>query len=110
MDDEVKAALLAQAKRKLRIDAADTADDERIGEAVAVCAAYLAERIGVDEEGFDWSAPGRESALLMNAVLYEWNDALDDFWANYAAEVETARIPWMVRQYAAEQEAAEGSQ
>ena len=99
--------LLAQVKRKLRIDEGDTEDDTRIGEVVETCSALLEERIGIDEQGFDFSEAGEENALLVNMCMYEWSDALDDFWANYAAEVETARSKWMRKQYLAEIEEAD---
>ena len=36
-------------------------------------------------------ADGPAWPLYLNACLYEWSDALDDFWANYAQELSCAR-------------------
>ena len=97
--------LLAAAKRKLRIDEADTADDLRVEEILESAKADLAEALAVPK-GFDFMAPGMERDLLLARVFYEWNDALDEFEANYASMLSTTREKWIARRYAQSKEEA----
>lgn len=93
------------AKRKLRIDAADTADDVRVAEIVESSDAELREALALPD-AFDFSAPGAERDLLLARVYYEWSDALDDFEANYSKTLATVRERWIARTHAeAKQEA-----
>lgn len=93
--------LLPLVKAKLRIDAADTADDARINQMVWDAEAELRSVIGIPDGGaFDFSQPGEERALLLNLCFYEWNDAHDDFAANYAAQISAVRNKRMVMQFA----------
>lgn len=91
--------MLQAAKRKLRIDAADTADDVRVTEIVESSEAELREVLALPDE-FDFSTPGVERDLLLARVYYEWNDALDDFEANYSKTLATVRERWIARTHA----------
>lgn len=103
--EEATTTLLAMAKRKLRIDADDTADDERISEILESSKADLADALAVPKS-FDFSEPGKERDLLLCRTFYEWNDALDEFEANYASMLTTAREKWIARQHAESKEDA----
>lgn len=97
--------LLRMAKRKLRIDVDDKADDQRISEIVEGSQAVLRDLLAIPDS-FDFAEPGYERDLLLARVFYEWNDALDDFEANYAQALTTVREKWIVRAYAGSKEAS----
>lgn len=67
----------------------------------------IAHLVGIDAEKFDFSQPGAENALLLSWCFYEWHDALDDFEANYAAQIARCREKWAVRAHVEEKKAAE---
>lgn len=67
----------------------------------------IAHLVGIDAEKFDFSQPGSENALLLSWCFYEWHDALDDFEANYAAQIARCREKWAVRAHVEEKAAAE---
>lgn len=67
----------------------------------------VAHLVGIDDDDFDFSVPGGENSLLLSWCFYEWHDALDDFEANYAAQIARCREKWEVRAHAKEKEAAE---
>ena len=50
--------------------------------------------------------PGQENLLYVNYCYYAWNDAEDDFFANYFDDIMQARRKWEVIQYAEEKEGA----
>lgn len=96
--------LISQVTRKLRVtwDDPDTKaliEEDIIPTAVAV----LTERIGITAKvEFDFTAPGMENELLMALCFYKWNDAEDEFYANYSTQIAEARHKWEVLQYAEE--------
>lgn len=67
----------------------------------------IAHLVGIDGEEFDFSKPGTENMLLLSWCYYEWHDALDDFEANYAAQIARCREKWAVRAHVEEKAAAE---
>lgn len=95
--------LLPIAKRKLRIDEADVADDARIVEIIESSEAELRDALGLPSD-FDLSVPGAERDLLLARVFYEWNDALDDFEVNYFRLMTTVREKWIAKAYAETEE------
>lgn len=94
-------SLLDLAKTKLRIDLDDARDDAQLLRSIGDGQAALRELLGVpDGADAGFSDPGDERSLLMSYVFYDFNDALDDFEANYAAKIARCRNKWMVRQHA----------
>lgn len=103
------ADLKEQVRRKLRVTwDGDDATDERIDTDIILTAeADLRFKIGIpDQEAFDFSKPGIENKLFLALCYYMWNDAEDEFEANYAADLAHARRKWEVSQYAEEQESS----
>jgi hypothetical protein len=98
--------LLDLAKRKLRITYEDDATDKRLEEIIADAEAELSDSLGICDAGFDFSEAGSERSLLINLVFYEFNQAADEFWLNYAGKIAQCREKWMVRQYAQESQAS----
>lgn len=88
---EVAAEVMAATRRKLNVTWESAETDGRIADAIRSASATLAARLGY-EQGHAF-APGDGPAwgLFLNAVLYEFSDALDDFWANYAEELRACR-------------------
>lgn len=97
--------LLELAKRKLNITWEDADTDARLEEIIADGQVELADKIGIvtkDGSPFDFAKPGQERKLLLAYCLYGWNNALDDFDANYASDILQARERWEVAAYGAE--------
>ncbi|MCI6843810.1 MAG: hypothetical protein MR874_03500 [Coriobacteriaceae bacterium] len=82
---------MAAVRRKLNVTWDDASTDARIADVVASVTPALAARLGYPSgHGFS-VADGPTWSLFLSACLYEWSDALDDFWANYSAELAWAR-------------------
>lgn len=99
--------LLELAKRKLNITWDDADTDARLEEIIADGEVELTDKIGIATENgeqFDFSKPGQERKLLLAYCLYGWNNALDDFDANYASDILQARERWEVAAYGAQAE------
>ena len=84
-------ATLAAVRRKLNITWADEGTDARVQDVIASVTPVLARRCGLDE-GHAFAEGQPEWALFLNACLYEFSDALDDFWQNYAGEIAEAHL------------------
>ena len=95
--------MLGLAKRKLNITWDDETTDARLSEIIEDGIIELADKIGISD-GFDFSQPGQERKLLLAYCLYGWNNALDDFGRNYAADILQARERWEVDRYGSEGE------
>lgn len=82
---------LAAIRRKLNISWEDERTDARVSDVVASVSPALALRCGLDaDHTFTQTDP--EWGLFLNACLYEYSDAMDDFWTNYAGELLAAHL------------------
>lgn len=83
---------LAAVRRKLNVtwDAPET--EARIADVVDSVSPALGMRLGYGAGHAFTPADGEAWALFLNACLYEFSDALDDFWSNYAGEVMACRL------------------
>ena len=108
MDAAVTYELVAQVKRKIRVTWKDDATEARIVEDMIPSGmADIRLKVGIpDDADVDFSAPGQENKLLLAWCYYEWNDAVDDFEANYAIDIAQARRRWEVIQFVKEKEGA----
>lgn len=103
------ATLKDQVRRKLQVTwEKDEATEARIDEIIANAEQDLRDLLGIPEpedgeDGYDFSKPGMENALMLNRCWYEWEGALDDFEKNYAMQIGRCRNKWMVKQYVEEQ-------
>lgn len=78
-------------RRKLNITWEDEGTDARIADVIAAVSPALALRCALDvDHKFSDGEP--EWALFLSACLYEFSDALDDFWENYASEISAAHL------------------
>lgn len=81
----------AAVRRKLGVTWEEASTEDRIADVVAAVSPALAARLGYPDGHAFSASDGPAWPLFLNACLYEWSDALDDFWANYAAELSWAR-------------------
>lgn len=85
----------AAVKRKLNITWDDEVTDKRVDDVIETAGAALGRAIGLDigsAESMDALARPDLAGLLANACFYEWSNALDEFWLNYADEIQRARL------------------
>lgn len=88
---DVSAEVLAAVRRKLNVTWEDEDTDARILDVVSSVSPSLASRLGLGEwHEFRPDSPGW--GLFLNACLYEFSDALDDFWRNYRSEIAECRL------------------
>lgn len=83
---------LAAVRRKLNVTWEDAATEARIADVVASVSPALSARLGYPADHAYTVADGQAWALFLNACLYEWSDALDDFWDNYAEDLAATRL------------------
>lgn len=98
-------SLAERVRRKLRITYSDPDTDERVDDIMEQADADLRGLLGIDDD-FSFEQPGTEQVLFLAYCFYEWNDALDDFGANYATKIAQCRDRWLVKQYVEEEQAA----
>lgn len=101
---EASDKLLNQVTRKLRVTWDDPDTKSLVeGDIIPSAKAVLTERIGIPSVAqFDFSVPGMENELLLALCFYKWNDAEDEFYANYEEQIFQARRKWEVLQYVEE--------
>lgn len=86
-----KAARYDAVRRKLNITWEDEDTESRVIDVIASVMPALALRCGLPST--HEFVPGEpEWPLFLNACLYEWSGALDDFFGNYAAEIGEAHL------------------
>lgn len=88
--------LTALVKRKLDITWSDETTDARVADIIAVAEPTMRHKLGLPE-GFDFTAAGQERSLLLSYCLYEWNQAVNEFDANYLNDILQVRQKWAVR-------------
>ena len=87
----VSTDVMAAVKRKLNVTWVDEGTEARVSDVIAAVSPSLALRCGMDAE-HEFVEGEPEWPLFLNACLYEYSDALDDFWRNYATEVAAAHL------------------
>ncbi len=88
---DVSTEVMAAVRRKLNVTWESAETDGRIKDAIQSASATLAARLGYPQAHAFAPGDGPAWGLFLNAVLYEFSDALDDFWANYAEELRACR-------------------
>ena len=96
--------LVDAVKRKLRITYEDADVNARVDDIMAQADAALRRTLGIDDEAFTFETPGTEQFLYLAFCFYEWNDAGDDFGANYAEKIAQCRDKWLVKKFAENEE------
>ena len=85
-------AVMAAIKRKLNVTWDDEDTNERLQDVVETVSPRLASLVGYPSDHEFTSADGSAWALFLNACLYEFSDAWDDFAGNYAGEILSIRM------------------
>lgn len=88
----VSANTMSAVRSKLNITWDSEVTDERLELVVETVTPALAARLAYDPGHEFTSADGEAWGLFLNACLYEFSDALDDFWENYGASVRACRL------------------
>lgn len=88
---QLTADRIAAVRRKLNITWDDEGTDARVTDVIAAVSPALALRCGLDA-AHEFCEGDHEWSLFLNACLYEFSDALDDFWRNYEGELGAAHI------------------
>ena len=86
----VSAAVMAAVKRKLNVTWDDETTNARLEDVVATVSPRLSSLLGYESSYEFTSADGNAWGLFLNGCLYEFSDALDDFWDNYAPDIAAA--------------------
>lgn len=87
-DDTTTAAV----KRKLNITWSDTNTDARVADVIATVLPAVRYVIGLAPSYSFSSTDGEEWGLFLNGCLYEWSNAFEDFFENYASDIIRCRM------------------
>ena len=88
--------LTALVKRKLDITWSDADTDARVADIIDAAEPTMRHKLGLPED-FDFAAVGQERSLFLSYCLYEWNQAANEFDANYLNDILQVRQKWAVR-------------
>ena len=83
--------LMSAVRRKLSITWDDEGTDARLHDVVEAVSPRLASLLGYESWHVFDPADGMAWGLFLNACLYEFSDAWDDFESNYASEILSVR-------------------
>lgn len=86
MTEENKKNLIDKVKNKCYITDSSEETEARLTDIVDDAIVSLTHQLGLASD-FDFSAPSQERALLLNYCFYTWNDAQDEFTANYLSDI-----------------------
>lgn len=92
MDADARTDSLEAVKRKLNVTWESDETDNCLYDVVETVSAVLGMRLGYGPSHTFTRDDGEAWGLFLNACLYEFSDALDDFWANYAGDVMACRL------------------
>lgn len=88
----VSAAVMAAVKRKLNVTWSDEDTDARLEDVVATVSPRLSSLLGYSANHVFDEMDGSSWGLFLNACLYEFSDAWDDFEHNFADVILSTRI------------------
>jgi len=88
----VSDSVMSAMRSKLNVTWDSDVTDERLELVVEMVTPALAARLGYESDHEFTSADGEAWTLFLNACLYEFSDALDDFWTNYGAAIRACRL------------------
>ena len=83
---------LEAVKRKLNVTWDDATTNARVQDVVDVVSPRLASLLGYHPCHSFSKADGQAWGLYLNACLYEFSDAWDDFVSNYEREIQSVRL------------------
>ena len=88
----VSDSVMSAMRSKLNVTWDSDVTDERLELVADMVSPALAARLGYESGHEFTSADGEAWTLFLNACLYEFSDALDDFWTNYGAAIRACRL------------------
>ena len=88
------AAITAAVRRKLNVTWTDADTDDRISDVIAKSEATMRRLCDCPDDATKWDA--EDIGLLLDACLYEFSNAADDFRVNYADAIQSCRIKHLV--------------
>lgn len=88
--------LLAQVKRKLNITWEDPDTNNRVEDIINQATSVMSFKLGITDEGFDFSVGGIENMLFLAYCLYLYNHCENEFEDNYKSEILQARSKYEV--------------
>lgn len=88
----VSDSVMSAMRSKLNVTWDSDVTDERLELVADMVTPALAARLGYESDHEFTSADGEGWGLFLNACLYEFSDALDDFWVNYGAAIRACRL------------------
>lgn len=84
--------VMAAVKRKLNVTWVDESTDLRITDVVETTSPRLSSLLGFESGHVFSPADGASFGLFLNACLYEYSDAWDDFVLKYEREIQSERL------------------
>lgn len=78
-------------RRKLNVTWDDEGTAARLEDVISTVTPALAARLGLPAD-HEFVRGDPDMALFLSACLYEFSDALDDFWENYRRDLDQARL------------------
>ena len=88
----ISEAAMAAVKRKLNVTWDSNVTDERVQDVVDAVSPRLSSLLGFDTAHNFSKEDGEAWGLFLNACLYEFSDAWDDFTQNYEREIQSVRL------------------
>ncbi len=88
----VSAAVMAAVRRKLNVTWDDETTDARLQDVVETVSPRLASLLGYPSDYVFLPTNRAFGSLFLNACLYEFSDAWDDFEKNYADVIHSERL------------------
>lgn len=95
--------LISEAKRKLNITWDDAGTDARVGDALEYVVPAVARTVALKPGDPALTEDAETRSLVINACFYEFSHQLDEFWRNYADDIQRCRIKHEVEAYRAQQ-------
>jgi hypothetical protein len=88
----ISEAAMAAVKRKLNVTWDSNVTDDRVQDVVDAVSPRLSSLLGFDAVHEFSKEDGEAWGLFLNACLYEFSDAWDDFTQNYEREIQSVRL------------------
>lgn len=102
MDGKLYGDLCDQVMRKCHVSWQDSLTEDRIaGDIMPSARSTLIDLLALPAN-YSFTKPSIEQMLFLNLCYYMYNDAADEFFANYANELRAARRKWEVKGFAKE--------
>ncbi|MDD3185943.1 MAG: hypothetical protein ACOX1S_05350 [Anaerostipes sp.] len=96
MDNGNVNSLIELVKKKLNITWEDEDTNQQINFIIEDSIHAIDHKLGIKNSECDYSKPGQERLLFENYCMYEWNNCLNEFDANYSNEIFQLRARWEV--------------